>query len=113
MTAAATRQLRKLNTNSRFVYPQIAGYVQKLVATLSDPLDVVFLVCTGSEANDLALRIARQVTGRQHSSSRTATAAPTATTTRTQAPSTRATPRLSSSGSRPTAGPRPPSSPSP
>jgi 4-aminobutyrate aminotransferase-like enzyme len=66
VTAAATRQLRKLNTNSRFVYPQIASYVQKLVATLPDPLEVVFLVCTGSEANDLALRIARQVTGRQH-----------------------------------------------
>ncbi|MFJ7045607.1 aminotransferase class III-fold pyridoxal phosphate-dependent enzyme [Streptomyces sp. NPDC101112] len=66
VTAAATRQLRKLNTNSRFVYPQIASYVQKLVATLPDPLEVVFLVCTGSEANDLALRIARQVTGRRH-----------------------------------------------
>lgn len=66
VTAAATRQMRKLNTNSRFVYPQIASYVQKLVATLPDPLEVVFLVCSGSEANDLALRIARQVTGRQH-----------------------------------------------
>ncbi|SPF04834.1 aminotransferase class III-fold pyridoxal phosphate-dependent enzyme [Streptomyces sp. MA5143a] len=66
VTAAATRQMRKLNTNSRFVYPQIASYVQKLVATLPDPLEVVFLVCSGSEANDLALRIARQVTGRRH-----------------------------------------------
>jgi 4-aminobutyrate aminotransferase-like enzyme/Ser/Thr protein kinase RdoA (MazF antagonist) len=64
VTAAATRQMRKLNTNSRFVYPQIASYAEKLVATLPDPLEVVFLVCTGSEANDLALRIARQVTGR-------------------------------------------------
>ena len=66
VTAAAARQMRKLNTNSRFVSRQIASYVQKLVATLPDPLEVVFLVCTGSEANDLALRIARQVTGRQH-----------------------------------------------
>ncbi len=66
VTAAATRQQQKLNTNSRFVYPQIASYTEKLVATLPDPLEVVFLVCTGSEANDLALRIARQVTGRQH-----------------------------------------------
>ncbi len=66
VTAAATGQLRKLNTNSRFVYPQIATYADKLVATLPDPLEVVFLVCSGSEANDLALRIARQVTGRSH-----------------------------------------------
>ncbi|WP_432180708.1 aminotransferase class III-fold pyridoxal phosphate-dependent enzyme [Streptomyces sp. NBC_00063] len=66
VTAAAQRQMRKLNTNSRFVYPQIATYAERLVATLPDPLEVVFLVCTGSEANDLALRIARQVTGRHH-----------------------------------------------
>ncbi|GAA2410534.1 aminotransferase class III-fold pyridoxal phosphate-dependent enzyme [Actinomadura vinacea] len=66
VTAAAARQMRKLNTNSRFVYPQIATYAERLVATLPDPLEVVFLVCSGSEANDLALRIARQVTGRLH-----------------------------------------------
>lgn len=66
VTAAAVRQMRRLNTNSRFVYPQIATYAEKLVATLPDPLEVVFLVCSGSEANDLALRIARQVTGRHH-----------------------------------------------
>ncbi|SEB57577.1 aminotransferase class III-fold pyridoxal phosphate-dependent enzyme [Streptomyces melanosporofaciens] len=66
ITAAAARQMRKLNTNSRFVYPQIVTYAEKLVATLPDPLEVVFLVCSGSEANDLALRIARQVTGRRH-----------------------------------------------
>lgn len=63
---AATRQMRRLNTNSRFVYDGIARYAQRLAATLPDPLEVVFLVCSGSEANDLALRIARQVTGRQN-----------------------------------------------
>ena len=66
ITAAATRQMRKLNTNSRFLYQQIATYAEKLVATLPDPLSVVFFVCSGSEANDLAIRIARQVTGRQN-----------------------------------------------
>lgn len=66
ITAAATRQLRKLNTNSRFVYPGIAQYAQRLVATLPESLSVVFLVNSGSEANDLAIRIARQVTGRHH-----------------------------------------------
>lgn len=64
VSRAAYRQLRKLNTNSRFVYPQIAEFAEKLVDTMPAPLEVVFLVCSGSEANDLALRIARQVTGR-------------------------------------------------
>jgi 4-aminobutyrate aminotransferase-like enzyme/Ser/Thr protein kinase RdoA (MazF antagonist) len=62
---ASRRQMNKLNTNSRFIYEGIATYAEKLVATLPRPLEVVFLVCTGSEANDLALRIARQVTGRE------------------------------------------------
>jgi 4-aminobutyrate aminotransferase-like enzyme len=64
ISAAAVGQLRKLNTNSRFIYDGIATYAERLVATLPSPLEVVFLVCTGSEANDLALRIARQVAGR-------------------------------------------------
>jgi 4-aminobutyrate aminotransferase-like enzyme len=64
ISAAAVGQLRKLNTNSRFIYQGIATYAERLVETLPAPLEVVFLVCTGSEANDLALRIARQVTGR-------------------------------------------------
>lgn len=64
ISAAATRQIRKLNTNSRFIYEGLATYADRLVATLPAPLEVAFLVCTGSEANDLALRMARQVTGR-------------------------------------------------
>ncbi len=66
VAAAGARQLRLLNTNSRFVYPGIAQYAERLTATLPESLDVVFFVCTGSEANDLALRIARTVTGRRH-----------------------------------------------
>jgi len=65
ITRVATRQLAKLNTNSRFVYQGLAEYADRLVSTLPDPLEVVFFVCTGSEANDLALRISRQVTGRR------------------------------------------------
>jgi 4-aminobutyrate aminotransferase-like enzyme len=57
--------MRKLNTNSRFLYEGIASYAERLISTLPAPLEVVFLVCSGSEANDLAIRIARQVTGRQ------------------------------------------------
>lgn len=59
-----SRQLHRLNTNSRFVYEQMGHYAERLTSMLPDPLSVVFLVCTGSEANDLAVRIARQVTGR-------------------------------------------------
>lgn len=66
ITQVATRQLSKLNTNSRFVYEGIATYAERIVSTLPAPLEVVFFVCTGSEANDLALRMARQVTGRTH-----------------------------------------------
>jgi len=65
VAAAAARQLRKLNTNSRFIYEGIATYAERIVSTLPAPLEVVFFVCTGSEANDLALRISRQVTGRE------------------------------------------------
>jgi 4-aminobutyrate aminotransferase-like enzyme/Ser/Thr protein kinase RdoA (MazF antagonist) len=65
VAAAAARQMSKLNTNSRFIYEGIAAYAERLCATLPAPLEVVFLVCTGSEANDLALRITRQVTGRE------------------------------------------------
>lgn len=64
ISAAATRQIRRLNTNSRFIYEGLATYAERLVATLPAPLEVAFLVCTGSEANDLALRMARQVTSR-------------------------------------------------
>ncbi len=63
---AATRQLRRLNTNSRFTYSALPRFAERLAATFPDPLNVVFFTCTGSEANDLALRIARQVTGREH-----------------------------------------------
>ncbi len=61
---AAAAQLGRLNTNSRFLYPGIAQYAERLTSLLPDGLEVAFLVCSGSEANDLAVRMARQVTGR-------------------------------------------------
>jgi 4-aminobutyrate aminotransferase-like enzyme/Ser/Thr protein kinase RdoA (MazF antagonist) len=63
--AAITRQLALLNTNSRFLYRGIVEYAERVAALLPDPLRVVFFVCSGSEANDLALRLARAHT-RQH-----------------------------------------------
>lgn len=61
---AVSSQVRRLNTNSRFVYAEFGRYAERLAKLLPDPLEVVYFVCTGSEANDLALRMARHVTGR-------------------------------------------------
>jgi 4-aminobutyrate aminotransferase-like enzyme len=62
---AANRALRLLNTNSRFLYDSMPRFAERLVELLPAPLDRVFLVSTGSEANDLALRLARAYTGRE------------------------------------------------
>jgi Ser/Thr protein kinase RdoA (MazF antagonist) len=61
---AGARQLRLLNTNSRFLYAPLAEYAERLAALVPAPLGTVFLVNSGSEANDLALRLARSFTGR-------------------------------------------------
>jgi 4-aminobutyrate aminotransferase-like enzyme/Ser/Thr protein kinase RdoA (MazF antagonist) len=60
--AAVMRQLARLNTNSRFLYEAMVAYAEALVARFESPLDTVFLVNTGSEANELALRLARAAT---------------------------------------------------
>ena len=54
-----------LNTNTRYLHDSLTEYARRLAATLPDPLGVCFFVCTGSEANELALRMARTHTGRQ------------------------------------------------
>ena len=61
----AARQLRRLNTNSRFNYEAVVEFSERLAATLPEPLDTVFLVNSGSEASDLALRLAIAVSGRR------------------------------------------------
>lgn len=63
VTEAVHRQLRLLNTNSRFNYGVGVEFAERLVELLPEPLDTVFLVNTGSEAVDLALRIAGSATG--------------------------------------------------
>jgi len=60
---AAERQMAILNTNTRYLYDSLATYVTRLVALFPDPLSVCYLVCSGSEANELALRLARAHTG--------------------------------------------------
>jgi 4-aminobutyrate aminotransferase-like enzyme len=56
---AAQRQLAVLNTNTRYLHDHIVRYAERLTATLPEPLRVCFFVCSGSEANELALRLAR------------------------------------------------------
>jgi 4-aminobutyrate aminotransferase-like enzyme len=63
VTAAVTRQLATLNTHTRYLTDGVVGYAERLLATHPvGPAHAMF-TCTGSEANDLALRIARTFTG--------------------------------------------------
>jgi len=56
-------QAAVLNTNTRYLHDHIVELAERLTATLPDPLSVVYFVNSGSEANDLALRLARVYTG--------------------------------------------------
>lgn len=62
---AGQRQMALLNTNTRYLHDTIVNYAERLAAKFSDPLNVVYFVCSGSEANELALRLARTYTGRK------------------------------------------------
>ena len=62
---AVARQLRRLNTNSRFNYAAVVEFSERLTELLPEPLDTVFLVNSGSEAADLAMRVALAATGRR------------------------------------------------
>jgi 4-aminobutyrate aminotransferase-like enzyme/Ser/Thr protein kinase RdoA (MazF antagonist) len=61
---AGTEQMAILNTNTRYLHEHLIEYGERLIATLPDPLRVVYLVNSGSEANELALRLARAHTNR-------------------------------------------------
>ncbi|MFJ4037267.1 aminotransferase [Microbacterium sp. NPDC090007] len=61
---AGSRQMHLLNTNSRFHYRAVADYADRIAATLPEELDTVFFVNSGSEATDLAIRLAMAATGR-------------------------------------------------
>ena len=62
---AAQRQLAVLNTNTRYLHENIVRYAERLTACFPAPLRICYFVNSGSEANDLALRLARAYTGRR------------------------------------------------
>lgn len=59
VVAAGREQMQLLNTNTRYLSELIVRYAESLTATLPDPLSVCYFVNSGSEANELALRLAR------------------------------------------------------
>jgi 4-aminobutyrate aminotransferase-like enzyme len=63
VTAAMTRQAELLTTHTRYLSEGIVAYAEDLLSTLPAAIDNVMFTCTGSEANDLALRIAKLATG--------------------------------------------------
>jgi ethanolamine-phosphate phospho-lyase len=56
---AAQTQIARLNTNTRYLYPLLSAYADRLTQTLPDGLEKVFFVNSGSAASDMALRLAR------------------------------------------------------
>jgi len=60
---AIARQAGQLNTHTRYLHSGILDYSEMLLATFPGELSQVMYACTGSEANDLAVRVARQFTG--------------------------------------------------
>ena len=63
VVAAAQEQMALLNTNTRYLHETVLEYAEALTATLPEPLSVCFFVNSGSEANELALRLAAAYTG--------------------------------------------------
>ncbi len=60
---ALSAQISKLNTHTRYLHDAIVNYLEDLTSTFKAGFDSGILTCTGSEANDIALRMAWQITG--------------------------------------------------
>ena len=65
VVAAGQAQMALLNTNTRYLNAALTDYATRLLATFPKSLSVCFFVCSGSEANELALRLAKVHT-KQH-----------------------------------------------
>lgn len=61
---AVARQMSVLNTNTRYLHDTIHRYAERLTAKMPEPLRVCYFLNSASEANELALRLARAWTGR-------------------------------------------------
>jgi 4-aminobutyrate aminotransferase-like enzyme/Ser/Thr protein kinase RdoA (MazF antagonist) len=62
---AVQRQIALLNTNTRYLHDNIARYAERLTSLLPEPLRVCYFLNSASEANELAIRLARTFTGRE------------------------------------------------
>ena len=62
---AGARQMAELNTNTRYLHDNLVRYAERLCALLPASLSVCYFVNSASEANELALRLARAHTGRE------------------------------------------------
>jgi 4-aminobutyrate aminotransferase-like enzyme len=62
---AICNQVRTLNTHTRYLHENVVNYAERLIAKFPADLDTAMFCCTGSEANELALRIARFATGNE------------------------------------------------
>jgi 4-aminobutyrate aminotransferase-like enzyme len=60
---AVHRQMAAVNTNTRYVQEALVDYAERLLATFPEGLSKLSLACSGSEANDLAMRVAKYHTG--------------------------------------------------
>ena len=63
VTEAMHRQATTLNIHTRYLDEHVVRYAERLTATFAEPLDTAMFTCTGSEANELALRLARFASG--------------------------------------------------
>ncbi|PDT81534.1 aspartate aminotransferase family protein [Sinorhizobium sp. BJ1] len=63
INAAMAEQASRMSANTRYLEPRLVDYAERLVATFPEELNRVVFTCTGSESNDLALRIARLTSG--------------------------------------------------
>jgi 4-aminobutyrate aminotransferase-like enzyme len=64
VVGALAEQASRLNTHTRYLHSEILDYVERLTGTVGGDLSMAILTCTGSEANDVALRMAQAVTGK-------------------------------------------------
>ncbi len=65
VVSAGRKQMAVLNTNTRYLHENLIRYAERICDTLPEPLNVCYFVCSGSEANELAIRLARTYTGEQ------------------------------------------------